>query len=229
MPLDNSTLMYVVKAFHGRCPYHCTIQKIHNSLGSLALTKLTIYSVVSKTYFNLSGVPLAARARSVDAAVYPCGVGSNCVRVRYHSTMSMSWLLRHQYRYQPIHLDHRIPFDVTKLSSTLKNILSCCPGFQWFAEEDVFLNWPPINLTDIQWDIKVFSQPPIVQVLPLKKMRPVIFIIGTLQLWQTKLIREKKSRKSHCRIFLWINFQIMVENKYLVTYKQARFLALTDL
>ena len=29
--------------------------------------------------------------------------------------------------------------------------------------------------------------------------RPVIFIIGTLQLWQTNW--EKKSRKSHCRIF----------------------------
>ena len=29
--------------------------------------------------------------------------------------------------------------------------------------------------------------------------RPVIFIIGTLQLWQTKW--ERKSRKSHCRIF----------------------------
>ena len=28
----------------------------------------------------------------------------------------------------------------------------------------------------------VFSQPPIVQVLPLKKMRPVIFLISTLQL-----------------------------------------------
>jgi hypothetical protein len=34
----------------------------------------------------------------------------------------------------------------------------------------------------IQWGKKVFSQPPIVQVLPLKKMRTVIFIIGTLQL-----------------------------------------------
>jgi hypothetical protein len=34
----------------------------------------------------------------------------------------------------------------------------------------------------IQWGKKIFSQPPIVQVLPLKKMRPVIFIIGTLQL-----------------------------------------------
>ena len=29
---------------------------------------------------------------------------------------------------------------------------------------------------------KKYCQPPIVQVLPLKKMRPVIFIIGTLQL-----------------------------------------------
>ena len=52
---------------------------------------------------------------------------------------------------------------------------------------------------DIQWGKKVFSQPPIVQVLPLKNMRPVIFIIGTLQLWQAKW--EKKSRKSHSRIF----------------------------
>ncbi len=34
----------------------------------------------------------------------------------------------------------------------------------------------------IQWGKKVFSQPPIVQVLPLKKMRPVIFIIGIPQL-----------------------------------------------
>ena len=51
----------------------------------------------------------------------------------------------------------------------------------------------------IQWGKKVFSQSSIVQVLPLKKMRPVIFTIGTLQLWQTKW--EKKSRKTHCRIF----------------------------
>ncbi len=33
-----------------------------------------------------------------------------------------------------------------------------------------------------QWGKKVFSQPSIVQVLPLKKMRPVIFIIGIPQL-----------------------------------------------
>ncbi len=34
---------------------------------------------------------------------------------------------------------------------------------------------------------KVFSQPPIVQVLPLKRWeRPVIFIIGIPQLWETK-------------------------------------------
>ena len=34
----------------------------------------------------------------------------------------------------------------------------------------------------VQWGKKVFSQAPFVQVLPLKKKRPVIFIICTLQL-----------------------------------------------
>ncbi|CDQ56099.1 unnamed protein product [Oncorhynchus mykiss] len=43
-----------------------------------------------------------------------------------------------------------------------------------------------ISTNELQWGKKVFSQPPIVLFLPLKKMRPVIFIIGTLQLWQTK-------------------------------------------
>ncbi len=37
--------------------------------------------------------------------------------------------------------------------------------------------------TVLQWGKKVFSQPPIVQVLPLKKMREAcIFIIGIPQL-----------------------------------------------
>ncbi len=39
----------------------------------------------------------------------------------------------------------------------------------------------------IQWGKKVFSQPPIVQVLPLKNMRPVIFIIVR---WSDGLVAE---------------------------------------
>ena len=31
---------------------------------------------------------LGSKSLSVDAAVYPCHVGSNCLHVRYHSTMS---------------------------------------------------------------------------------------------------------------------------------------------
>ena len=80
---------------------------------------------------------------------------------------------------------------ITDQFSLNKNISASCLHFCNFA--DILIQ------SDLQWGKKVFSQPPIVQVLPLKKMRPVIFIIGTLQLWQTK--REKKSRKSHCRIF----------------------------
>jgi hypothetical protein len=49
----------------------------------------------------------------------------------------------------------------------------------------------PTGVTLIQWGKKVFSQPPIVQVLPLKKMREACnFIIGTLQLWQLWQIKR---------------------------------------
>ena len=34
-PLITSALLYVVKALHGRCPYHCIVQKIHESSGVL--------------------------------------------------------------------------------------------------------------------------------------------------------------------------------------------------
>ena len=34
-PLITSALLYVVKALHGRCPYHCIVQKIHKSSGAL--------------------------------------------------------------------------------------------------------------------------------------------------------------------------------------------------
>ena len=67
----------------------------------------------------------------------------------------------------------------------------------------------------IQSGKKVFSQPLIVQVLPLKKMRPVIFIIGIPQLWETKWEKKKKSRKSNCLIFkefickLWWKISIL--------------------
>ncbi len=43
--------------------------------------------------------------------------------------------------------------------------------------------------------------------------------------WQNK----KKNPENHIVGFVKIYLQIMVENKYLVTYKQARLLALTDL
>ncbi len=52
----------------------------------------------------------------------------------------------------------------------------------------------------IQWGKKVFSQPPIVQVLPLKKMREACNCHHryTSTMRQNK---KQKSRKSHCRIF----------------------------
>ena len=52
-------------------------------------------------------------------------------------------------------------------------------GPQCRQQHSVRPKWHPIPYTVGK---KVFSKPPIVQVLPLKDERPVIFIIGTLQL-----------------------------------------------
>ncbi len=53
----------------------------------------------------------------------------------------------------------------------------------------------------IQWGKKVFSQPPIVQVLPLKKMREACNFHHRYSLNYERQNKKKKSRKSHCRIF----------------------------
>ncbi len=70
----------------------------------------------------------------------------------------------------------------------------------------------------IQWGKKVFSQPPIVQVLPLKKMREAC----NFHHRYTSTMRDKirKSRKSHCRIFkefickLWWKISIWSITKF---------------
>ncbi len=55
-------------------------------------------------------------------------------------------------------------------------------------------------LPHLQWGKKVFSQPPIVQVLPLKKMREACnFHHRYTSTMRDKI--EKKSRKITCRIF----------------------------
>ncbi len=52
-----------------------------------------------------------------------------------------------------------------------------------------------------QWGKNVFSQPPIVQVLPLKKMREACNFHHRYTSTMRDKIRTNKSRKSHCRIF----------------------------
>ncbi len=54
--------------------------------------------------------------------------------------------------------------------------------------------------TEVQWGKKVFSQPPIVQVLLLKNREACNFHHRYTSTMRDK-IRKEKSRKSHCRIF----------------------------
>ncbi len=101
-------------------------------------------------------------------------------------------------------------------------------SFKWNCLLD-YMIWPKqTGLNQLQWGKKVFIQPPIVQVLPLKKMREACnFHHRYTSTMRDKL--RKKNPENHIVGFLRIYLQIMVENKYLVTYKQARLLALTDL
>ncbi len=72
----------------------------------------------------------------------------------------------------------------------------------------------------IQWGKKVFSQPPIVQVLPLKKMREACNFHHRYTSTMRDKIRKTKSRKSHCRIFkefickLWWKISIWSITKF---------------
>ncbi len=59
----------------------------------------------------------------------------------------------------------------------------------------------PVHCIYIQWGKKVFSQPPIVQVLPLKKMREACNFHHRYTSTMRDKIRKRKSRKLHCRIF----------------------------
>ncbi len=65
----------------------------------------------------------------------------------------------------------------------------------------------------IQWGKKVFSQPPIVQVLPLKKMREACNFHHRYNSTMRDKIR-KENPENHI-VGLRIYLQIMVENKYL--------------
>ncbi len=73
---------------------------------------------------------------------------------------------------------------------------------------------------NIQWGKKVFSQPPIVQVLPIKKMREACNFHHRYTSTMRDKIRKKKSRKSHCRIFnefickLWWKISIWSITKF---------------
>uniref|UniRef100_A0A4W5KIN3 Protein phosphatase 6, regulatory subunit 2b n=1 Tax=Hucho hucho TaxID=62062 RepID=A0A4W5KIN3_9TELE len=80
--------------------------------------------------------------------------------------------------FRPIHFFHILLRDSPSLIYTQYTIMTKQKtGFRHFCKY-IYIH----THTHTQWGKKVFSQPPIVQVLQLKKMRPVIFIIGTRQL-----------------------------------------------
>jgi hypothetical protein len=137
-----SALLCVVKALHGRCPYHCIVQKIHEFRG-LALTKLTIFTVLSKIYFKLLGIPLAARASwwmlqctqvASGATACTCITTPLCLPVM----AGFCAISTDTYTSSP-------PKSIWchKAVQYFKNILSCCPVSSGFQKRMFSLIDPP--------------------------------------------------------------------------------------
>ena len=108
----------------------CSLHSAENTreFSGLALTKLTIFNVVSKTSFKLSGIPLAARAsRWMLQCTQVASGATACTPV----TTSMSSC----HGFCSLSTDTKTscpPKSVCCPTAVqyLKNILSCCPGFQ---------------------------------------------------------------------------------------------------
>ncbi len=81
----------------------------------------------------------------------------------------------------------------SQLLQYMQHNCKLCALWFWFSQNN--------QLSVIQWGKKVFSQPPIVQVLPLKKMREACNFHHRYTSTMRDKIRKKKSRQSHCRIF----------------------------
>ena len=80
------------------------------------LTKLTIFTVLSKASFKLSVIPLAARASRWMLQCAQVALGATaCMHVT--SPLCLHVMAFEPSVQIPTHLDHQSPFDVTKLSS----------------------------------------------------------------------------------------------------------------
>ncbi len=101
-----------------------------------------------------------------------------------------------------------------------KTEILLCQGMKTLCQTCVPMSCVSLHLVPLQWGKKVFSQPPIVQVLPLKEMRQACNFHHRYTSTMRDKIRKKKSRKSHCRIFkefickLWWKISIWSITKF---------------
>ncbi len=114
------------------------------------------------------------------------------LRKRALSTSFISARLSQRWRSWTTMVDIAFPRDraVTFVARRAKSV----------AERSSCINPGLVLQIYIQWGKKVFSQPPIVQVLPLKKMREACNFHHRYTSTMRDKIRKTKSRKSHCRI-----------------------------
>ena len=189
-PLITSALLHVVKALHGRCPYHCIMQKIHKFRG-LALTKLTIFTVVSKTSFKLSGIPLAARASRwmlqctqvasgvttplclpvmafAPSVQIPTWAAATFGYIRTVSGIPVRgyWLMRLDVN----HLTRLPGFDMVLFLWTLGGLIVFCQWneatTQMYSPVGKYKNWLLKNVNNIQCLVKVFGPLELCDLLP---------------------------------------------------------------
>ena len=119
LPLDNQRTSVCCKSVTWSLPISLHSAENTQEFRGLALTKVTIFTVLSKIYFKLSGIPLAARASQWMLQCTQVVSGETaCMQVTTPLCLPvMAFAPSVQI---PTHIDHQSPFDVTKLSSTLK-------------------------------------------------------------------------------------------------------------
>jgi hypothetical protein len=116
LPLDNQCTFVFCKSVTWSLPISLHSAKKYTKVQWPCFNKVKHFYCSVQNAFQAVRHSLDSKSLLVDAAVYPSGVGSNCLHTRYHSTV-MAFAPSVQI---PAHLDHQSPFDVTKLTSTLK-------------------------------------------------------------------------------------------------------------
>jgi hypothetical protein len=87
-PLITSTLLVCCKKCYMVAAHSIAKCRKYTRVQGPCFNKVKPFSLSVQNVFQAVKLSVGSKSLSVDASVYPSGVGSNCLHSRYHSTMS---------------------------------------------------------------------------------------------------------------------------------------------